>query len=57
MPAVSERVVHDAAEVEQPLEDKFSSTAEWSSGPTVNGRAAKRKKANTAGKYEACKAA
>lgn len=56
--AITERVVHDAAEVEEPLEDRFSATAEWSSGlaqslyQTANGHAAKRKRANAAGKYD-----
>lgn len=60
MPAVPEGVVHDAAEVEEPLEDRFSTAAEWSSGPaqslnpTANGHAAKRKRANTAGEYDVC---
>lgn len=66
MPAVffffiSGRVVHEAPEVEETLEDKFSATAEWMSGPaqslnsTANGHAAKRKRAYTPGKYDACK--
>ncbi|KAM9353631.1 glucocorticoid modulatory element-binding protein 1-like [Symphorus nematophorus] len=47
-------VVHDAAELEEPLEEKFSTAAEWSPGParpvnptTANGHAAKRKRADT----------
>ncbi|KAM7420504.1 hypothetical protein PAMA_014966 [Pampus argenteus] len=47
-------VVHDAAGVEEPLEEKFSTTAEWSPGParpvnptTANGHAAKRKRPHT----------
>lgn len=51
--------MHDAVEAEEPLEEKFSPTAEWSAGParhgnptTANGHAAKRKRADTPGKYK-----
>lgn len=54
-------IVQDAAEVEEPLEEKFSAAAaaaEWSPGrarhvnpTTANGHAAKRKRADTPGKY------
>lgn len=60
---ISGSVVHDAAEVDEPLEDRFSATADWNTGPTLplnptaNGHAAKRKRADTTGKYDACKAA
>ncbi|KAM3614022.1 uncharacterized protein V6R79_008672 [Siganus canaliculatus] len=54
VPSLTGEVVHDAAEVEEPLEEKFSTTAEWISSPgqpanptTTNGHAAKRKKADT----------
>ncbi|XP_035527533.1 glucocorticoid modulatory element-binding protein 1-like isoform X1 [Morone saxatilis] len=54
VPPLTGEVVHDAAEVEELLEEKFSATAEWSPGParpvnptTANGHAAKRKKADT----------
>ncbi|XP_042280294.1 glucocorticoid modulatory element-binding protein 1-like [Thunnus maccoyii] len=51
VPPLTGEVVHDAAEVEEPLEDKFSTTAEWSPGPArptaANGHAAKRKRADT----------
>ncbi|XP_018542369.1 glucocorticoid modulatory element-binding protein 1 [Lates calcarifer] len=47
-------VVHDAAELEETLGDKFSATAEWSTGParpvnpaTANGHSGKRKRADT----------
>ncbi|XP_071326637.1 glucocorticoid modulatory element-binding protein 1-like isoform X2 [Trachinotus anak] len=47
-------VVHEEAEVEETMGDRFSATAEWSPGParsvnptTANGHAAKRKRANT----------
>lgn len=57
--AISGEPVHDAAEVEEPLEEKFSATAEWSPGPardvnptTANGHAAKRKRADPPGKYK-----
>lgn len=50
--------MHDAAEVEDPFEDKFSAAAEWSPGPvppvsptTANGHAVKRKRPDMAGKY------
>lgn len=56
---LSGEVAHDAAEVEEPLEEKFNTTAEWSPGParpanptTANGHAAKRKRADTPGNYE-----
>ncbi|TNN76230.1 Glucocorticoid modulatory element-binding protein 1 [Liparis tanakae] len=46
--------VHDAAEVEEPLEKKFSASAEWSPGPawevnstTANRHGAKRKRRDT----------
>nr|XP_020511883.1 glucocorticoid modulatory element-binding protein 1-like [Labrus bergylta] len=52
-PLTGERV-HDAAEVEEPSEEKFTATAEWSPGrarplvsTTANGHAAKRKRADT----------
>lgn len=55
---ISGEVVHDAAEIEEPLEEKFSTTAEWSPGPAgsvnptaANGHATKRKRADTPGKY------
>uniref|UniRef100_A0A3Q1GED5 Glucocorticoid modulatory element-binding protein 1-like n=1 Tax=Acanthochromis polyacanthus TaxID=80966 RepID=A0A3Q1GED5_9TELE len=45
---------HNAADVEEPLEEKFSATTEWSAGPlrllkptTANGHSAKRKRADT----------
>lgn len=51
-------LVRDAAEVEETLWDRFGATAEWSPGPvrpinpaTANGHAAKRKRADTPGKY------
>ncbi|XP_026226548.1 glucocorticoid modulatory element-binding protein 1-like isoform X2 [Anabas testudineus] len=53
VPLLTGRVVHEAPEVEETLEDKFSATAEWMSGPaqslnsTANGHAAKRKRAYT----------
>lgn len=60
MPAVLfsiSEVVHEAAEVEETVGDRFSATAEWSSGParlvnpaTANGHAGKRKRADTPGK-------
>ncbi|KAM9852145.1 glucocorticoid modulatory element-binding protein 1-like [Aulostomus maculatus] len=50
-PPLTGEVVHDAAEVEEPLEDKFSATAECSPAPagpanptTANGHAAKRRR-------------
>lgn len=56
---ISGEVVHNAAEVEEPLEDKFSTTAEWSPGPArpvkptaANGHTAKRKRAETPGKHK-----
>lgn len=56
---ISGEVAHDAAEVEEPLEEKFNTTAEWSPGPvrpanptTANGHAAKRKRADTPGNYK-----
>lgn len=56
---ISGEVVHDAAEVEEALEEKFSATAEWSPGQAqpanltmANGHAAKRKRADTPGKYK-----
>lgn len=55
---LSGEVAHDAAEEEEPLEEKFNTTAEWSSGParpanptTANGHPAKRKRADTPGNY------
>ncbi|XP_070768770.1 glucocorticoid modulatory element-binding protein 1-like [Enoplosus armatus] len=54
VPPLTGEVVHDAAEVEEPLEETFKATAEWSPGParpvnptTANGHAAKRKRADT----------
>ncbi|XP_029307684.1 glucocorticoid modulatory element-binding protein 1-like isoform X1 [Cottoperca gobio] len=54
VPPLTVEAVHDAAEVEEPSEEKFSATAEWSPGPagdvnptTANGHAAKRKRADT----------
>ncbi|XP_041650163.1 glucocorticoid modulatory element-binding protein 1-like [Cheilinus undulatus] len=54
VPPMTGEVVHDAAEVEEPLEEKFSVTAEWSPGrarpvnpTTANGHATKRKRADT----------
>uniref|UniRef100_UPI0037E85C24 glucocorticoid modulatory element-binding protein 1-like isoform X2 n=1 Tax=Semicossyphus pulcher TaxID=241346 RepID=UPI0037E85C24 len=54
VPPLTGEVVHDAAEIDDPLEEKFSATAEWSpSGArpvnptTANGHAAKRKRADT----------
>ncbi|XP_027142606.1 glucocorticoid modulatory element-binding protein 1 isoform X2 [Larimichthys crocea] len=54
VPALTGEVVHDAAEIEEPLEEKFSTTAEWSPGPAgsvnptaANGHATKRKRADT----------
>ncbi|XP_034552820.1 glucocorticoid modulatory element-binding protein 1-like isoform X2 [Notolabrus celidotus] len=54
VPPLTGEVVHDAAEVEEPLEEKFSAAAEWSPGrarpvnpTTANGHAAKRKRADT----------
>jgi len=51
--------VHNLAEVEEPLEDKFGATAEWCNGQprlvnptTANGHSAKRKRAKTTGKYK-----
>lgn len=56
---ISGEVVHDAVEVEEPLEEKFSPAAEWSAGParpgnptTANGHAAKRKRTDTPGRYK-----
>lgn len=56
---ISGVVLHDAAEVEEPLEEKFNTTAERSPGlawpvnpTTANGHAAKRKRADTPGKYK-----
>lgn len=56
---ISAEVVHDAAEVEEPSEDTFCTTAEWSPGltrpvnpTTANGHAAKRKKADIPGKHK-----
>ena len=50
--------MHDAVEVEEPLEEKFSPT-EWGAGPawpgnptTANGHAAKRKRTDTPGRYK-----
>lgn len=47
-------VAHDAAEVQTPLEEKFSSAAEWGTSPaanpaTTNGHA-KRNRADVPGK-------
>ncbi|XP_042346255.1 glucocorticoid modulatory element-binding protein 1-like [Plectropomus leopardus] len=54
VPPLTGEAVHDAAEVEEPLEEKFSAAAEWSPGPardvnpmTANGHAVKRKRADT----------
>ncbi|XP_070692095.1 glucocorticoid modulatory element-binding protein 1-like [Pempheris klunzingeri] len=54
MPPLTGEIVHDAAEVEEPLEEKFNATAEWSPGParplnptTANGHASKRKRGDT----------
>ncbi|XP_030250155.1 glucocorticoid modulatory element-binding protein 1-like isoform X1 [Sparus aurata] len=54
VPPLTGEVVHDAVEVEEPLEEKFSPAAEWSAGParpgnptTANGHAAKRKRTDT----------
>ncbi|KAG8010182.1 Glucocorticoid modulatory element-binding protein 1 [Nibea albiflora] len=54
VPALTGEVAHDAAEIEEPLEEKFSTTAEWSPGPAgpvnptaANGHATKRKRADT----------
>ncbi|XP_068591970.1 glucocorticoid modulatory element-binding protein 1 [Cebidichthys violaceus] len=51
---ISGEAGHDAAEVEEPLEKKFSATAEWSPCPardvnptTANGHGAKRKRGDT----------
>ncbi|XP_034084154.1 glucocorticoid modulatory element-binding protein 1-like [Gymnodraco acuticeps] len=51
---ISAEAVHEAAEVEEPVEEKFSATAEMSPCPardvnhtTANGHAAKRKRADT----------
>ncbi|KAI3360444.1 hypothetical protein L3Q82_002339 [Scortum barcoo] len=59
MPPLTGEVVHDAVEVDEPLEEKLGTTAEWSPGPawpvnptTPNGHAAKRKRADTPGKYK-----
>lgn len=56
---VSGEAVHNAAEVEEPLEEKFSAAAEWSPGrardvnpTTANGHVAKRKRADPPGKYK-----
>ncbi|XP_071757762.1 glucocorticoid modulatory element-binding protein 1-like isoform X1 [Centroberyx gerrardi] len=54
--ALPGELVHDAAEVEEPCEDKFSATAEWSPGPAppanptkANGHVTKRKRADMPG--------
>nr|XP_046254874.1 glucocorticoid modulatory element-binding protein 1-like [Scatophagus argus] len=54
VPPLTGEVLHDAAEVEKTLEEKFSTTAERSPGPTrpvnpttANGHAVKRKRADT----------
>ncbi|XP_038567708.1 glucocorticoid modulatory element-binding protein 1-like isoform X1 [Micropterus salmoides] len=54
VPPLAGVVLHDAAEVEEPLEEKFNTTAERSPGlawpvnpTTANGHAAKRKRADT----------
>ncbi|XP_037641715.1 glucocorticoid modulatory element-binding protein 1-like isoform X1 [Sebastes umbrosus] len=54
VPPLTGEAVHDAAEVEEPLEEKFSAAAEWSPGrardvnpTTANGHVAKRKRADT----------
>lgn len=51
---ISGEIAHD--EIEEPLEEKFNTTAEWSPGParpanptTANGHAAKRKRADMPG--------
>ncbi|KAF3839942.1 hypothetical protein F7725_018659 [Dissostichus mawsoni] len=54
VPPLTAEAVHEAAEVEEPVEEKFSATAEMSPCPardvnhtTANGHAAKRKRADT----------
>ncbi|XP_078027988.1 glucocorticoid modulatory element-binding protein 1-like isoform X2 [Epinephelus lanceolatus] len=54
VPPLTGEAVHDAAEVEEPVEEKFSAAADWSPGAardvnptTANGHAAKRKRADT----------
>ncbi|XP_054478284.1 glucocorticoid modulatory element-binding protein 1-like [Anoplopoma fimbria] len=54
VPPLTGEAAHDAAEVEEPLEEKFSATAEWSSFPardgnpkTANGHGGKRKRGDT----------
>lgn len=60
---IAGKVVNNAEEVEEPSEDKFRTTGEWSPGlarpvntTTANGHAAKRKRADTPGKHnKGCK--
>ncbi|XP_028435397.1 glucocorticoid modulatory element-binding protein 1 isoform X1 [Perca flavescens] len=54
VPPLTGEAVHDAVEVEEPLEEKCNATAVWRPGParevnhtTANGHAAKRKRADT----------
>ncbi|CAJ1061588.1 glucocorticoid modulatory element-binding protein 1-like isoform X2 [Xyrichtys novacula] len=54
VPPLTGEIVHEAAEVEEPLEEKLSTAAEWSPGrvqpvnpTTANGHAAKRKRTDT----------
>ncbi|XP_059194476.1 glucocorticoid modulatory element-binding protein 1-like [Centropristis striata] len=56
VPPLTGETAHDAAEEGEPLEEKFSTTTEWSPGPgpardgnptTANGHSAKRKRADT----------
>lgn len=53
--------MHDAAEVEEPSEEKSMASAEWSPGPTnvnltpANGHVAKRKRTGTPGKTMMCR--
>lgn len=56
---ISGRILHDAADLEEPLEDSFSAAAERSpdsaqpvNSTTANGHTAKRKIVGTSGKYE-----
>ncbi|KAF7663877.1 hypothetical protein LDENG_00199410 [Lucifuga dentata] len=55
LPPLKGEIVHDAAELEDPLENKYSAKAEWSPGPvlpvnstTANGHAVKRKRVDIA---------
>ncbi|XP_076016818.1 glucocorticoid modulatory element-binding protein 1-like isoform X2 [Genypterus blacodes] len=55
LPPLTGEIMHDAAEVEDPFEDRFGAAAEWSPGPvlplspaTANGHGVKRKRADTA---------